>query len=76
LGAGFTLPAALEYRGLRTRHAVASGVFLVALLLFVPFGLSARYAWAGAPLGVMIVRRSERTRERAVLVTPAAGAES
>ena len=80
LGAGFSLLAALEYRGLRafggslapkprlamrrafTRHAVAGAVFLVALPLFVPFGLSARLAWVVAPIGFAVLRSVERAR--------------
>jgi uncharacterized membrane protein len=94
LGFGFSLLAALEYRGLRllgssiapkplramrralARHAIAGVAFLAALALFVPFGLSARYAWAAAPLGVVIVRSIERTRDRTVPGTSAAGTES
>jgi uncharacterized membrane protein len=58
------------------RHAVAGGVFLVALVLFVPFGLSARYAWAAAPVGTLIVRSVERARDRARPGTSAAVVES
>jgi uncharacterized membrane protein len=94
LGAGFSLLAVLEYRGLRafggsiapkplravqhafSRHAMAGGVFLVALVLFVPFGMAARYAWAAAPLGAVIVRSVERARERARPGTSATVEES
>jgi uncharacterized membrane protein len=94
LGAGFSLLAALEFRGLRAqgstlaakplqamrralaRHAVAGSVFLVALPLFVPFGLNARYVWIAAPIGFVITRSAERAHDRRAAGTPAGGIES
>jgi uncharacterized membrane protein len=94
LGLGFSLLAALEYRGLRllgpsiapkplrsmrralVRHAVPGVVFLAALALFVPLGLSARYAWAAAPIGIAIVRSIDRARDRAAAGTSATVIES